>query len=78
MFLYDNKQFKQINEIRENYNLISFQEIMRYSGAGTKPVSEAMHKLNINSEVILLKPSNINNNAFNDLIDTLCKCIDIY
>ena len=58
MFLYGNKQFKQINEIRKNYNLISLQEIMRYSGAGTKPVSEAMHKLNINPEVILLKPSN--------------------
>lgn len=58
MFLYDNKQFKQINEIRENYNLISFQEIMRSSGAGTKPVYDAMHKLNINPEIILLKPSN--------------------
>lgn len=58
MFLYDNKQFKQINEIRENYNLISFQEIMRSSGAGVKPVSDAMHILNIKPEVVILKPSN--------------------
>ena len=64
MYLYDNKQFSQINEIRENYNLISFQDIMRSSGAGTRPVYEAMQKLKIKPEVIILKPSNRKNQLY--------------
>jgi hypothetical protein len=64
MYLYDNKQFSQINEIRENYNLISFQDIMRSSGAGVRPVSEAMRKMKIKPEVIILKPSNKTNQLY--------------
>lgn len=57
MYLYDNKQFKGINEIKENYNLISYQHIMRSCGAGTGIVSSVMASLNIKSEKIIANPS---------------------
>jgi hypothetical protein len=57
MFLYDNKKFKQINEIREKYNLISFSEIMKNCGAGVKPVKDVIKSLAIKNHIILLEPS---------------------
>lgn len=57
MYLYDNKHFKDIREIRENYDLVSITEIMRYCGVGIGPVSIALQKLNVKPELITLKPS---------------------
>ena len=57
MYLYDNRQFKGINEIKENYNLISYQHIMRSCGTGTGIVNSVMASLNIKSEKIIADPS---------------------
>lgn len=57
MYLYDNKQFRGINEIKEDYDLINYQTIVRSCGAGKSIVDSVMASLNINSEKIIANPS---------------------
>lgn len=57
MYLYDNKQFKDLREIHSNYDLISIGEIMKSCGASVGPVSIALNNLSIKPEIITLKPS---------------------
>jgi hypothetical protein len=57
MYLYDNKQFKDLREIHANYDLISIGEIMKSCGASVGPVSIALNNLAIKPEIITLKPS---------------------
>lgn len=57
MYLYDNKQFKDLREIHANYDLISIGEIMKSCGASVGPVSIALNSLSIKPEIITLKPS---------------------
>lgn len=57
MYLYDNKHFKGINEIKENYNLISYQNILRSCGAGTGIVNSVMQSLEIHPVIVIAEPS---------------------